>query len=565
MASGFGLKKVNLNINYQNILEKNKMYFNDIIAAVRFGPNLIGFYSMKDIYLKEIGSGYDLNSNFIYPEKDLIYEDFTQAIEDTLKDGNTYIGIVQKNSYIYSYYKDYKVNDYSQLFTLSEKLKNKNLYSYRTKSGFNKLMIEGMGLKSTKINNLPDKIEKENDYVLSDTNFKDIQGKKNGIYYLRVFSQPINIDTGESSGSGIINPKDLESFYTFFLNGSKSLYSDNYLRADMLPKICQSNLLIKMFSSKDSKFSSGYFCYGLENKNNAYVLYPNIEIDTGDLSIKNVYYNEGFDFFDFGNKAKRNNFCFPYNNFRINDKVIGYYKNGIYIQSKSIYLEKDYKEELDIFSKINNKNVNQSVTSRYPKISSSLIVSRPGKLFVPFGFSKPIPKDYIEGFYNTIEDFDTNKNIPSKFKNQLIRELITFCYLAYLENLEIENNPSKNYLLDLVDKLLKNKKINLGNSEDIKIFIFNITGNQENYVRATYNFFQNPYIIYGDESDVEFPILRYISYFINCESVGVCTQAITLGASNNFYTFDFLIKNKSNNSYYIYYNSENNIFTNVGP
>ena len=51
MASKFGFgRQPSIALDYGKILEEDKMYFNDIIAAVKFQYDIVGFFSFEEIF-----------------------------------------------------------------------------------------------------------------------------------------------------------------------------------------------------------------------------------------------------------------------------------------------------------------------------------------------------------------------------------------------------------------------------------------------------------------------------------------------------------------------------------
>ena len=77
-------------------------------------------------------------------------------------------------------------------------------------------------------------------------------------------------------------------------------------------------------------------------------------------------------------------------------------------------------------------------------------------------------------------------------------------------------------------------------------------------------FLSNPVILYGNADGSDYPNLRLISYFIQCEKVEQCDDIKDKGGGN--LSFPFLLTSPLGgigDSYSMYYNKDVEMFTNI--
>ena len=593
MASKFGFgRQPSIALNYGKILEEDKMYFNDIIAAVKFQYDIVGFFSFEEIFNSRLKlyNRKNYSPKFIYPEKNILDQSFSLKIKESLENSNEFIGIRETSQNKEIFLKDYM--DALEFFNVKDTV-TKNMSDVMFPK-FENIMIKGMGLtdQGSDINGVPilkDKEKIPKDYLLSDENFENTNkyDKRKRIFYLRVFNcKKNNIGTGKKCYNlgGLVNPSDLKKFYISFLRGRENSYSNNFFTTGQIPRISLPSFLIKTLQLKENtKIDTGVLCYEYDETKEDCCLVPNIVIDSKFNKITEINRKlerggeEGFFSFIYDPKL-RLRICSS-NNFETGDIVIGYLDEGIYKSLGKDILEKKYSDERDIFvKKVSTGNLT-SLKKDYPRPSLSLIVFREGSTFVPFSGKVPMSIDYMEGFFNTILYTSVERvNRPSfkNFRKKLITELTEFVTLYYYENMTIENNKTGIYVFKLLkmDEIFKyiQKKKNIDKildyykkyytKDNIRTLISSIM-KSDNFYSNLSNLFSNPIILYGDETDNEFPILRYISYFINCEKAEQCEKIIRAGdpesSDNQNFTFPYL-KLKNSDKYIMYYNRALEVF-----
>ena len=294
--------------------------------------------------------------------------------------------------------------------------------------------------------------------VISDKKFKDtrlLDEKKSFI---------INMKNNNNNIEMFIDPYDLKKLYKF-TGFNVNIDENKWFRVYGLPKVSERKLLVKILSINTgiSDFSSGNICYDIQKikiKNDnevdendelskmrkrtsdnfspndtrmfskTYGLYQNIFYD---ISGQIKYINNEV----FSNYSRDSNKRCINKNLRVNDVIIGVFKNGIYIDEDVSDLNKKKSEQIKYFK----KNISSSLgLDKWKKIN----YPRNTGLYLVRRLLDYEPEEKVDEFYN-------------------------LCFLGTLTG-----NGNSEYLYDALLSELKNFFINTNKeikSGDLKIFM----------------------------------------------------------------------------------------------
>ena len=566
MASGNGLSELDVKIkNFVTV---------DLVAAVRMNETIL-FVSLREILEGKTNIS---DTRMVYPKKKTGSLD--KEVLKTLETNNPLIkvtGVFEKRIVFKK-----KMEDFFGLSYVPEIASKK---------------IDLSSGKALSIN-----LEALNKSAFSDSTIKTLNTNMNkaNIYLIRVIVQ------GNSKNKDLFLQKNgMLHFddYKNFLEKSQivsKIEEKTYFRKDDLPRLATASF-IRTFGSQTGNLMSsfGVICYNIDNKLD---LFSNIEYSVEKI-ITNVNYA------DFDEAMINRELCSP-EKFKIGDQMVGYLNNGIFDNLTTDVLDKEQNIQ-DTYYLENVKKVQKDTLTSYLKLKYRRFFNYPRPtipIFVvrenpvrPFFDSllEMTGKAYVVGFFETLDP----KRMRSQdfiFANNLKKELLNFIMRRYVNRGRLTiKSPKKN---DEVRKLLIEieKDILQGyprtyqrgefyvTREDYIRIIEILTGIQETRevlvpdkdegskvkkvespsLRAgeglgLKTFMRDPNIIYGTIDGTQFPLLRYISYFVLCEENESCNQVKNTGTPG-VESMDILQNVPgSAQSYKMYYNSIRGRFNEV--
>tara|TARA_R110001592_G_scaffold52493_3_gene160564 strand:- start:532 stop:2262 length:1731 start_codon:yes stop_codon:yes gene_type:complete len=574
MASGGGLKKRKINYDSYNV--------SDIIACVR-NEDFFMFFSFSELYRDK---GFN-DTKFLFKKKSLV--SFGKDLSRVMNK-NKYLGITNMLTHKVinrkkSLYEIFHFKDYGET-VIKEKIRDK---------GNNRESIEGVfrylnGIENATniVGGVKQNLKKTNFLTETNITLANNESINQNIFFMRVLD------------NDFIVPNDLESFAINFIRLSKAKFKGIDLKSSSLPRIADLGLLNYVLVQEMSKeMSSGDLCYTIVNYDKSQIaLISNAEINEENMITK---INEKTASSGFVNFSKG---CLP-NNFKVNDQVVGIFDRGSYNLNDRKKLLEIESEERDYFQNyVDNYDSGEfkkkSIAGfrkffRYPKTVLTILVLR-DSITTPTGDTRTTSKTYTQAFYNLVSLYKPVKkdgqgkvsalNILSgsnrtnllSFRTTVIKELISFIKNNYLRNLKVtaKKDSSKKKLLEYIKRINNEIEGRRGFFEksfsykgpisergDFVFVITNLVGIKDQN-QALVEFLSNPVILYGNADGSEYPNLRLISYFIQCEKVEQCDDIKETGNGN--LSFPFLLASQqpgTGDSYSMYYNKNTEMFTNI--
>lgn len=549
MASGDALKPAEIKIRGAVSV--------DLIAAVRF-EEIFVFISLRELITNKLTLQ---DTAFKYPKSGKV--EFSSDIDTLFQEKNPLIGI-----------KDNKI-------IIKKKLENIFGLEY-TKEFANKIIQLDSARSASQI------IQQMNSSVLSDSSIEKVLNKymnKDSIYLMRCIKQ------GKIDDKNLFVDKERSYIhYKDFVNFLNNANIDNIKGAENyyffqntdLPRIATSKFLRSMLKEKGNFRSSiGDICWDIDRDLN---LVSNVEYS------KNLYIEKvNNSLFD----PKESPSCYP-GNFNIKDKIIGYYKKGIFDRISIEVMDKEESKISDYYIK-NVKNKTTEFKKSYRKFRD--FYSYPDKSLMiyvlqkvaknPFfdNISEKSSVQYARGFYKTL---DPTKTYDYEFQTKLKKELINFILNNYTKGNRLTiRNPQdsdkvRKILIEMEKDILNGySRQKFGNSyyvtlEDYIDLIEILTGRRDSLKRtkgiqsrilkvgggdAIKIFMSNPSIFYGDQEEESYPILRHMSYFILCDKEeNACDQIKTVDNDTDYESMD-LLRNVASGEYKLYFNTSTGVYS----
>ena len=552
MASGDALKPSEIKISGAVSV--------DLIAAVKFEETFF-FVSFRELVQNKM---IIQDTSFKYPKIGKV--EFSPELDSLFQEQNPLIGI-----------KDNKI-------IIKKKLEE--VFGLQYTSEFTNKIIELNSSRSA-----VQLIEKMNSSVLSDKSVEKILNKymnKDKIYLLRA------IKKGKSDDKNLFVDKDRSYIhYKDFVNFLNYAGVDNIKGAEKyyffqntdLPRIATSKFLRSMLKEKGNfRGSFGDICWDIDRDLN---LVSNVEYS------KNFYVEKvNYSLFD----AKESPSCYP-GNFNIKDRIVGYYKDGVFERIEIDVLDKDQSAVSDYYIK-NVKNKSSQFKQSYRKFRD--FYSYPDKTLMiyvlqkvaknPFfdTVSEKTSVQYARGFYKTL---DPTKTYDYSFQTKLKRELLNFIMNNYTKGNRLTIRNPKNsdkvrkILIEIEKDILNGSpRKSFGNSyyvtlEDYIDLIEILTGRRDSLKKtrgiesrilkvgegdAIKVFLSNPNVFYGDQYQNSYEILRHMSYFILCDKEeNACDQVKTVDSylDSDYESMDLLRNLPPEEGYKLYYNTSTGVFS----
>lgn len=566
MASGNGLSELDVKIkNFVTV---------DLVAAVRMNETIL-FVSLREILEGKTGIS---NTSMVYPKKKTGSLD--KEVLKTLETDNPLIkvtGVFEKKIVFKK-----KMEDFFGLSYVPDVASKKIEFGSGKPLSVNLEALNKSAFTDSTIKTLNTKMNKVNIFLIrviiqGNTKKKDLFLQKNGLLHF--------------------------DDYKNFLEKSQivsKVEDKTYFRKDDLPRLATASFIRSFANQKGNLMSSfGVICYNIDNK---LELFKNIEYSVEKI-ITNVNYT------DFEEAMINKELCSP-EKFKIGDQMIGYLNNGIFDNLTTEVLDKEQNIQ-DTYYLENVKKVQKDTLSSYLKLKYRRFFNYP-RPTVPVFVVRENPvrpffdsllemtgKAYVIGFFETLDP----KKMRSQdfiFANKLKTEFLNFIMRRYVNRGRLTiKSPKKN---DEVRKLLIEieKDILQGyprtyqrgefyvTREDYIRIIEVLTGIQETRevlvpdkdegskvkkvvspsLRAgeglgLKTFMRDPNIIYGTIDGTQFPLLRYISYFVLCEENESCNQVKNTGAPG-IESMDILQNVPgTTQSYKMYYNSIRGRFNDI--
>jgi hypothetical protein len=575
MASGDGLKKSVKSFDDPNTFRKS-----DLVLCSRF-EDIYAFFLFSELY----DDKYFSDTQLIYNKSGSIK--FEGETKNKLLKKNKLISINGNNiNKKVSLVNLFQFN----IFTEPKIIPSKVQKSGSFKNSFSYIFDYLNGTNPAFKDNTGKTIKQTN--FLSDSNIKKInaEASKYETHVMRVLEK-----------GGFIIPKDIESFSKFM--GLNPKYFNNIsITFRDLPRLCDTNFLKYMFSQEGrKKFKGGNLCYTVipYNKNQK-ALVPNVEInDAMHVTYINYkhYTNNNF---VFDRKA-----CDP-KGFEINDKVVGFLRNGLYVLNNDDTILQIEAEEKQYFDSVSSgkKGIIENFRKnfRYPRTVLGILVMRSSFNISDFDTvtSRQSSVHYAEGFYNTISmsksgmpntsifGMGSNPDAILSFRDILCKEFFEFIKYQFLENLIIKSktDTKTNSLYQYIKKV--ERKCFMESDEYARkrgprtsfSFLENLFGDNRRLTEkssfvyiitnlmgipdpnmAVISFFGLPAIIHGHQTENQYKSLRNISYFVRCSYTESCddiVQVVQVRGDEN-YSFPFL-KNPSG-TYSMYFNTKFAMFS----
>jgi hypothetical protein len=547
MASGNGLAEFDIKIsNFITV---------DVIGAVRMEESIL-FVSLRESIEGKTSLS---DTSLIYPKKK-----FGNLDKDTLK-------ILESNN---PFIKITGVLDKRIVF--KKKLEDFFGLSYVPDIASGKISLSSG--KAVTLN-----MEALNKSAFSDSTFKTLNTNMNkaNIYLIRVIQNNKKDKNQFIAKDGLLHFEDYKTFLEKSQIVSK-VEEKTYFRKNDLPRLATASFMRNFANQTGNLMSSyGVICWNLDNKLD---LFSNIEYSVEKV-ITNVNYSE------FDDAFINRELCSP-EKFKLGDKLVGYIKNGIFedltvgVLDKESNLQKTYYAE-------NIKNVKkESLTSylklkyrrffNYPKPTISVLVVRENPVRPFFDYNIEMTgKSYVVGFFETLNP-KTMRTQDFVFVNNLKKELLQFIMRRYVNRNKLtiknqkKNNEVRKILVEIEKDIISQFPRKYGNNfyvtkEDYIKIIEILTGIKETETNlrlgeglAIKTFFRDPNIRYGTIDGTQYPLLRYISYFVLCEENESCNQVKNTGLGIGIESMDILqnVPGSSQN-YKMYYNSVRGRFIDI--
>ena len=560
MASGNGLSEGDVRIS--------NFVTTDLIAAVRM-EEVILFVSLRETLE---GNTSLSKSYFVYPKK--VKSGMNNKTINLLNSNNPLVGvsglldkkIVFKKSREQFFGLTYVPDVVNKKIELSSNQPITAKMELLNKSGFSDSSINTMNTNMNKLN----------------------------IYLIRVIQEGSTNKDVYTRTTGLLHFTDFKNF----LEKSKittKLEDKLYFKNNDLPRIATAKFM-RSFAELKGNLSSAYgtICWNLDNKLD---LFPNIEYDAG-KKITKVNYA------DFEDVFVNKDLCSP-DRFKQGDQILGYVEDGVFDKITPEVLDKEETSQ-KVYYQENIKKINKGkITSylkikyrkffKYPKPTISVFITRENPS-LPF-FDNMIQTNganYSVAFYETL---NPRKTTNFEFDAVLKKELVDFIMRRYVSRnrLTIRNEKKNNEVRKILIEMEKDYKyggprINVFRKfyvsrDDIIFMIEALTGIKETTEKtvdsqgktiriesesskigegtAIKTFLKDPNIFYGTSDGTQYPNLRYISYFVLCAENEICNQVKNVVPDTPLESMDIL-KNVpgSSQSYKMYYNSQDNTFTN---
>ncbi len=418
-----------------------------------------------------------------------------------------------------------------------------------------------------------------NKAAFTDSKFNSLNSKMNkaNIFLIRSILSNKNDRSQFNERFGYLHFKDYKNFIEKSRITTK-IENRSYFRNFDLPRLSTVSFM-DSFSKQTGNLMSvdGTICWNLDENLD---LVSNIEYSSDRVVTK---VNYGY----FDDSLINRETCYP-DKFKLEDKLVGYFENGIYKQLDSRILEEKKSLQMSFYTENVKKLEKGKLTSylklkyrkffSYPKISIYVLVIREN-IVTPF-FDKTIGtnmgKTYVEGFFNTLDPV-TMKPEENPFANQLKQELLNFIMTRYQRRnrLTIRNSKKSDEVREILINIEKDiqtgyPRLKYGKrefyvmKEDYVRIIQVLTGiddsrdntGEGNSLKV---FLKDPNILYGTIEDEQFNLLKFISYFVLCEDNEYCGEIKDVASPLT--SMDMLIKPGIDNSYKMYFNTVTRKFT----
>tara|TARA_A100001015_G_C15025392_1_gene730224 strand:- start:245 stop:1975 length:1731 start_codon:yes stop_codon:yes gene_type:complete len=574
MASGDGLKKTVKRFDDPEIYRKS-----DLVLCARF-EDVYGFFLFSELY----DDKYLTNTQLIYDKPGSVK--FEGETKNKLSKKNNLISIngnvINKKV---SLVKLFQFNVFTEPKVIPSKIqrsgsfKNSFSYIFDYLNGVNPAFKDSTGRLIRQTN------------FLSDSNIKKINAEANkyDTHVMRV------LDKG-----GFIIPEDVKNFSVFI--GIKPVdFNDVSITFGDLPRLCDTNFLKYIFLQEGrKKFKGGNLCYTvIPYDKNQKALVPNVKINDA-MHITSINYKQYTNNnFVFDRKA-----CDP-RDFEINDKVIGFLRNGLYVLNKDDTILQIESEETEYFRSVSDGKrgiiENFRKNFRYPRTVLSILIMRSSFNIADFDTttSRQSSIHYAEGFYNTLSlsksgmpntsifGLGLNPDLIIRFRDRLYKEFFEFIKYQFLENL-VRRSTSDTRSKSLYQFIKQvERKCYLESEEYARkrgprssfSFLENLFGDNRRLTEkssfvyiitnlmgvldpnmAVIRFLGLPAIRHGHLTENQYESLRNISYFVRCSYTESCDEIVQIRGSENY---SYLFLQDPSGNYTMYFNTKFAMFSEV--
>lgn len=576
MASGDGLKKVAKKFDDPVDFRKS-----NLVLCTRF-EDVYGFFLFSELY----DNKYFSNTQLIYDKTGSVK--FQGEIKNKLSKKNKLISVSGNNiTKKVSLVNLFQFNVFTEPRIIPSRVQRsgsfKNSFSYI----FDYLNGVNPAFKGKDRNNNDILIKQTN--FLSDSNIKKINAEANkyDTHVMRVLEK-----------GGFIVPVDIESFVKFAGISPKNFNNISITFKD-LPRLCDTEFLKYMFSQEGrKKFQGGNLCYTvIPYDKNRKALVPNVRIRDGRHVISINYKEYTNNNFVFDRKA-----CNP-RDFEINDEVVGFLRDGLYVLNKDDTILQIESEETEYFRSVSDgkKGIVENFRKnfRYPRTVLNILVMRSSFNIADFDTvtSKQSSIHYAEGFYNTLSlsksgmpntsifGLGANPDLIIRFRDKLCKEFFEFIKFQFLENLvrksatdtrtkslyqyikQVERRcylESEEYArkrgprtsFSFLENLFGDKR-RLTEKSSFVYIITNLMGVPDPNM-AVIRLLGLPAIRHGHQTENQYETLRNISYFVRCSYTESCDDITDIGNENYSYPF---LQNEDYGGYSIYFNTKFAMFS----